>query len=297
MTKKYKKFNKTEGYISTSPLPSEKELRKLYVDYYYQDPKSSSYQIEYDELEIRYKELECNKLIYALDMAQEVTGKTFLDVGSGEGFLLNATDKKGLKVTGLDFSSFGMEKFFPHLTPHTIVGDIYESLDMLIAQGKRFSMCTSTNVLEHVLSPKLFLSSIKKVMEPDGVLAIRVPNDFSDIQKLSLKSGMIDSEFWFVPPHHLNYFNTDTLPAYMKINGFEVIDSFTDFPIDIYLLHKGSNYIKDPLCGSDANRARINHDLMIYKENGMDNYLNYYRAMFNVGIGRNITIIARIASE
>jgi hypothetical protein len=36
---------------------------------------------------------------------------------------------------------------------------------------------------------------------------------------------------------------------------------------------------------------------MIYKENWMDNYLNYYRAMFNVGIGRNITIIARIASE
>ena len=89
MTQKYNKSSNIEGFISASPSPSEKELRKLYADYYYQDPKNSSYQIEYDELEIRYKELECNKLIYALDMAQEVTGKTFLDVGSGEGFLLN----------------------------------------------------------------------------------------------------------------------------------------------------------------------------------------------------------------
>lgn len=296
MTQKYNKSSNIEGFISASPSPSEKELRKLYANYYYQNPKNSSYQVEYDELETSYKELECNKLIYALDEAKETSGKTFLDLGSGEGFLLDAADKKDLQVTGLDYSSFGMEKFFPHLISHTIVGDIYKSLEMLIAQGKRFSMCTSTNVLEHVLSPKLFLSSIKKVMEPDGVLAIRVPNDFSNIQELSLKSGMIDKEFWFVPPHHLSYFNTDTLPVFMKNNGFEVIDSFSDFPIDIYLLHKGSNYIKNPLWGSDANRARINHDLMIYKKSGMDNYLNYYRAMFNVGIGRNITIIARISS-
>ena len=115
MTEKYKKYKKTEGYISTSPLPSEEELRRFYADYYYQDPQTSSYQSEYDELEIEYKELKCKSLIYTLDSIKTESGRTFLDVGAGEGFLLNSADKEGLDVTGLDFSSFGVNKFFPHL--------------------------------------------------------------------------------------------------------------------------------------------------------------------------------------
>ena len=297
MTEKYKKYKKTEGYISTSPLPSEEELRRFYADYYYQDPQTSSYQSEYDELEIEYKELKCKSLIYTLDSIKTESGRTFLDVGAGEGFLLNSADKEGLDVTGLDFSSFGVNKFFPHLLSKHISGDIYESLNILVEKQKRFSMCTSTNVLEHVLDPDLFLSLIKKVIEPKGLLAITVPNDFSDIQQFALEEGMIDREFWFVPPHHLNYFNTDTLPEYMRKNGFEVLDEFTDFPIDFYLLHKGSNYVMNGKQGPDANKARIKYDLMIYKKKGMEAYMDYYRAMCKVGLGRNITIIVRSISE
>jgi 2-polyprenyl-3-methyl-5-hydroxy-6-metoxy-1,4-benzoquinol methylase len=293
MTNKYKKHNKKEGYISTSPLPSENELRKFYADYYYQDPKTSSYQSEYDELEFNYKDLKCKSLIYALNSIKTIPGKVFLDVGAGEGFLLNAADKEGLNVTGLDFSSFGVDKFFPHLSSKHISGDIYESLNMLIEKEKRFSMCASTNVLEHVLDPELFLSLIKKVLEPKGLLAITVPNDFSDIQQFALEEGMIDREFWFVPPHHLNYFNTDTLPEYMRKNGFEVLDAFTDFPIDFYLLHKGSNYVMNQENGPDANKARIKYDLMIHKKKGMEAYIDYYRGLYKAGLGRNITIIVR----
>jgi 2-polyprenyl-3-methyl-5-hydroxy-6-metoxy-1,4-benzoquinol methylase len=58
-------------------------------------------------------------------------------------------------------------------------------------------VCTSTNVLEHVLDPNLFLQSIRNVVEPNGLVAITVPNDYSDIQQLALSEGMIESEFWF----------------------------------------------------------------------------------------------------
>ena len=108
---------------------------------------------------------------------------------------------------------------------------------------------------------------------------------------------MIDREFWFVPPHHLQYFNTDNLVPYMEKNGFEVVDAFSDFPVDLYLLHAESNYIMKPASGRDANRARMQHDLMIVQKYGLDRYLDYYRAMFKVGLGRDINVIARLAGD
>lgn len=293
MTTVYKKSSMPAGFVSTSPLPTPDELQKFYAETYYQAPISSTYQESYDQLEIEYKNLKCNALIHALNENSPVGGKSFLDIGAGEGFLLNAAEQNGFDVTGLDFSAYGVGKFFPHLLPRHMAGDVFESLSELIAQGKRFSVCTSTNVLEHVLDPDLFLQSIRNVLEPGGLVAITVPNDYSDIQQLALREGMIDREFWFVPPHHLHYFNTENLVQFIAERGFEVLDAFSDFPVDLYLLHSGSNYVMNAKNGREANRARMHHDIMIANKNGLKRYLDYYRAMFKVGIGRDITVIVR----
>lgn len=293
MSIQYKKCSMPDGFVSTSPLPTPEDLQKFYAETYYQAPISSTYQESYDALEIDYKNLKCDALIHALNQLSSVSSKSLLDVGAGEGFLLNAAERSGFDVTGLDFSAYGVGKFFPDLSSRHIAGDIFESLSGLISQGKRFSVCTSTNVLEHVLDPDLFLQSVREVIEPGGLLAITVPNDYSDIQQLALQEGMIDQEFWFVPPHHLHYFNTENLVRFMVGRGFEVLDAFSDFPVDLYLLHLGSNYVMDPKNGREANRARMHHDVMIARKNGLDKYLDYYRAMFKVGMGRDITVIVR----
>jgi hypothetical protein len=41
----------------------------------------------------------------------------------------------------------------------------------------------------------------------------------------------------------------------------------------------------------------MHHDIMIASKNGVKKYLDYYRAMFNVGIGRDITVIVRPTSD
>lgn len=286
-----KKINKSEKYISATPSPSPEELQKFYADFYYQAPQSSSYQESYDDLEINYKRLKCDALLHALKQTGIISGN-FLDIGTGEGFLMSAAHKQGFAVTGLDFSSYGVGKFFPELIKQHIAGDVYESLARLSSEGKRYMICSSTNVLEHVIDPDLFLTSIRKVMDTNGLLAITVPNDFSELHQLLLKHGMIDREFWFAPPHHLHYFNTENLPKFLVNRGFEVIDAFSDFPIDLYLLHPGSNYVMDAKNGRAAHKARMHYDLMIARA-GLDKYIDFYRAMFKVGVGRNITLIVR----
>jgi 2-polyprenyl-3-methyl-5-hydroxy-6-metoxy-1,4-benzoquinol methylase len=293
MNVEYKKRITDDGYVSTVPLPTAAELQKFYADTYYQTPKSVTYQDSYDALEIDYKNLKCAALIHALSKFASFGARTFLDVGAGEGFLLNAANNSNFEVTGLDFSDYGVKKFFPNLASKHVAGDVFESLAKLLVEGKRFSICTSTNVLEHVLDPDVFMQSIREIVKPNGLVAITVPNDYSYTQQLALQEGMVDREFWYVPPEHLNYFNTENLVRFMEDRRFEVMDAFSDFPIDLYLLHSGSNYIMNPTKGREANKARMQHDIMIARKNGFDKYLEYYRAMFKVGLGRNITIIVR----
>jgi 2-polyprenyl-3-methyl-5-hydroxy-6-metoxy-1,4-benzoquinol methylase len=278
-----------EGYISATPLPTSEELKKFYAELYYQTPQSSTYQENYEDIELSFKRIRCDALLHAIK-EHGVTSGEFLDIGAGEGFLMNAAQQQGFSITGMDFSSFGVEKFFPALKKHLIAGDIYENIAELSKEDKKIMACTAINVLEHVIDPDLFLSSIRKVIDPNGLLAITVPNDFSGLQMLLQKEGLIDHEFWFLPPQHLHYFNTKNMETFCTARGYKVLDAFSDFPIDIFLLHAGSNYVMDPKNGPSAHRARMLHDIMI-AEAGIDKYLDYYRAMFNVGIGRCITMI------
>ena len=297
MNAKYAPYQTEEGFTSTRPLPSSEELKIFYAETYYQTPKSTTYQSEYSSLDLDYKFLKSKALIHAINALKKLKGKTFLDIGTGEGFLLNEAQIIGSKVTGLDFSDFGVNKFFPHLISDHIKGDVFDSLSMLISEGTKFSVCASTNVLEHVVNPDLFIQQIRQLLEPNGVVAITVPNDYSDIQLLARKEGYIDNDFWFVPPDHLNYFNAESLLNYMSNKRFEILDAFSDFPIDLFLLHSGSNYIADKSKGFEANKARMQHDVLLAGKYGLDKYLEYYRAMFKVGLGRDVTIIARMLKE
>jgi hypothetical protein len=79
----------------------------------------------------------------------------------------------------------------------------------------------------------------------------------------------------------------------MTEQRFQILDAFSDFPVDLYLLHSGSNYVMDSKNGREANRARMHHDIMISNKKGLKKYIDYYRAMFQVGMGRDVTVIAR----
>lgn len=281
-----------EGWRSASPLPTRADLEEFYAALYYQTPQSTSYQTSYDDANERYKRLKCSALIHALGARGLAEGTDFLDIGAGEGFLMDAADRSGLSVTGIDFSGFAIGRFFPGLRDRLIEGDVFEGLGRLSAEGRRFRACSAINVLEHVIDPGLLLASIKGVLEPTGLLAITVPNDFSRLQLFLRQQGFVDREFWRAPPQHLHYFNADNLPQFCASRGYELLDAFSDFPIDLFLLHPGSNYVADAGLGPAAHRARVLHDLFI-AEAGLDRYLAYYRAMFELGMGRDITVILR----
>lgn len=292
----YAKKHLEGGIIAVDPLPDEKALSEYYARKYYQesDGKKSTYDASYTPDELEYKKLESRMTLQGMEENISVGRKSLsiLDLGCGEGFLVNEAVEKGYQVTGVDFSSFGVEKWNPEILKNCVFGNVYDFLSRNKESEEKYDVCILRNVLEHVIDPPSLLRQIFDVLCDDGIALITVPNDYCDLQKLAMEKKYIDREFWFAPPDHLFYFNTKNIVPFFEKNGFTVLDLFSSFPVDFFLFHSGSNYVMDSAKGKEAHFARISIDLLLAKE-GMDKFVNLYRAMAACGIGRDFTVVVR----
>ena len=282
--------------ISVDPLPSEQQLAEYYSQKYYQesDGAKTTYDSIYTAEELEYKKLESRMILQGVkEHAHTIkTSPAILDLGCGEGFLVQEGKDQGYDVTGIDFSSFSVRKWNPSILEKCKFGNIYDFLKECHETKKGYDVCVLRNVLEHVINPPALLKQISGILNDDGIALITVPNDYSDLQKLAMDRRHIDREFWFAPPDHLHYFNTKNIIPFFEENGYYTIDMFSSFPVDFFLYHSGSNYIADKSKGKEAHFARIAIDLLLAKS-GMDKFLNLYRAMAACGIGRDFTTVIK----
>jgi len=285
-----------DGIVRADPLPSPEELADYYARQYYQDSdgKKTTYDSAYTAAELEYKTLESRLCLQAIqeNRPEGRKGRKILELGCGEGFFLAQAAEEGADVKGVDFSSFAVEKWNPAIAGQCVFGDIYAILKDLSRNGETFDVCVLRNVLEHVIDPPFLMDQIRMALKEDGLAVITVPNDYSDIQKLAMDKGYIDREFWFAPPDHLFYFNTENISPFMQKNGFGIVDMFSSFPVDFFLFHPGSNYIADRTKGKAAHHARIDLDLLM-AEKGLDRLLALYRAMAGCGVGRDFTVVLK----
>jgi SAM-dependent methyltransferase len=289
----YRLVLQPEGFYSVDPLPDPQALSEFYAKLYFQAPQSATYHATYSDEEIEQRYLRGRVTVHAIERAARPgTGRAFLEVGCGDGFLLKVAHDSGYRVKGVDFSDFGLKRFNPSMADHMEAGNPFDILERMLKEGKRFDVCVIQNVLEHVIDPRALIRQLRNLLTPGGIAVITVPNDFSRIQLRAQERGLIDRQFWVAPPQHLHYFNTRTLGPFLEKMGFAPLDSFGDFPIEFFLYHQGSNYIADSSAGRHAHMARIELDLLL-AENGIAALHELWQSLTKCGIGRNITILAR----
>jgi 2-polyprenyl-3-methyl-5-hydroxy-6-metoxy-1,4-benzoquinol methylase len=286
------------GYIEAFPRPSAESLAQFYQDEYYRAGVSATYHVQYSEDELKQKSLRAAAINEAIfqNLAPDKKSVSFLEIGSGEGFLLADAIGRGWVSRGVDFQRDPVEKFNPRALPGFIEANPSSYLAALVESGEKFSAVALQNVLEHALHPDVLMRDIRNVIEPDGIVLVQVPNDYSRTQELATAKGYVDREYWFLPPQHLNYFNVKTLDAFVSANGFKIVDGFSDFPIEFYLWGNQTNYTKDKTLGPLAHKGRVEIDLLA-AEAGLSEYLNFYRAVYRVGLGRNISVLLRPAAR
>lgn len=277
------------GYLEAVVKPTPEALRSYYAERYYQH-ENGNYRRNYSKLELLYIE---NKLAQKAELIRELcpstpSGSKMLDVGCGEGWALSYFRKQGWKVRGLDYSSAGLSAMNPDCLDALQTGDLISLLNAQIESGESYQLVWLTNVLEHVPDPASLLLQLRRLIKKDGILVVTVPNDFSALQKHLIDQNFIDHPFWIALPDHLSYFDYESLKTIAQATGWLSTTILADFPIDWFLLHSGANYLRDPSCGSEAHRARVECENLLSMQ-PKDKINRFYSAMAEIGMGRNIT--------
>jgi ubiquinone/menaquinone biosynthesis C-methylase UbiE len=112
---------------------------------------------------------------WVLKKLRPVAGRRLLDIACGEGHLLRAAAEYGLCATGIDFSARAIR------SAHVFAREA----DAIIGDGERlpfpehaFDYATNLGSLEHFVSPEQGLHEMGRVLKPDGLAALVLPNSY-----------------------------------------------------------------------------------------------------------------------
>ena len=157
-----------------------------------------------------------DQIIARLILKHRLSGKTVLELGSGDGYTLKNLCKKG-KNRGI-----GIDPGFEH---EPIIHTEYSTYFLQEYYAEKhanlkpdFLLCR--HVLNAIPNPISFLKLIRKNLEssPDCTIYIEVPNAHYTFGQ---------SVLWNVAYEHKSWFTSASLALMMKACGFEVLDVYT----------------------------------------------------------------------
>jgi len=276
------------GYKHVVPIPTQDELEHVYREDYYSNEKPLY-------LEEHKEDLDWWNLVYDerydyLESQLPGKSKKILDVGSGPGYFLLRGKSRGWETVGIEPSK--------HAAAHSrgLGLDIREGFlnEAMVTSLGDFDVVYLHEVLEHIPNPFSLLSIVTQLLKPGGILCVIVPNDYNPLQK-ALRNSMNFEPWWVAPPHHINYFDHDSLPKILEKQGFEILFRNSTFPIELFLL-MGANYVGDSSVGRMVHGQRKNMELNMAKIGCTELKRKTYQAFAQEGIGREAVIYARMPS-
>jgi SAM-dependent methyltransferase len=273
------------GYRHIIPIPTEKELEQAYQHEYYSKEKPLY-------IERYVEDIEWWNIVYShryeiLEQHLSAEKRCLLDIGSGPGFFLLNGLNRGWKVMGIEPSVQAAEH------SHSMGLKVDNAFFSKVTAPKlgRFDAINMSEVLEHIPDPAGLLSLVHGRLNDGGIVCIVVPNDFNPLQMV-LRDHLFFNPWWVAPPHHINYFNFNSLQKLLERVGFDIVHKESTFPIDMFLL-MGDNYIENDEMGRKCHTKRMNFEKTISKSGAGEILTNLYSTLANQGIGREVVIFAR----
>lgn len=213
----------------------------------------------------------------------------FLDVGTNMGFFLrNAKKWEGWNLYGVEPSptlSDMARKYFGLNIKTAFLEDAgFES--------GFFDVVTMTDVFEHIADPARILTEVSRVLKPDGILFIKVPNGLFNLFKLKMAkmAGRLKDYDIFDSYEHVVHYSAVTLKKMLEKNGFKIMEIRIGRPVQIPVWHQyvGQYYqYPSPWC-MDYKRQTARSLLYILSK------IEFYLYGKNVGyLAPNIIVIAR----
>jgi ubiquinone/menaquinone biosynthesis C-methylase UbiE len=189
----------------TRPLPDEEDLAELYPETYYVSNRTNW--LSADVLRRAFEHGVQWRHRQAL--LRRPPGR-ILDVGCGSGNFLAALRSRGWDAYATEFSDAAVAMAQRRgITVHrgTVEDAGYPD--------DHFDVVTMWHVLEHVPAPRETLNELRRILKPDGLLVVEVPDSASLTFRLCGRDWMgLDV------PRHLQHFTPTTLVRLLTDSGF-----------------------------------------------------------------------------
>jgi SAM-dependent methyltransferase len=214
--------------------------------------------------------------------------RRLLDIGCGTGELLAFLASHGWQGVGLEpaaeIAEFAQAR---GLEVHASTLEEHLEAERRRPSALQYSAMTLLNVLEHLPDPVGLLNRIRETLPAGGLLAIRAPNDYNELQ-LSAQKALGKDPWWVAIPDHVNYFDFASLRQLLRRLGWTVVYEQADFPMELFLL-LGEDYVGNPTTGKLCHEKRRQFELSINQATRR----RWYRALAEAGLGRNCLFIAK----
>ena len=186
------------GFVFMRKIPTNNELENYYAVYAYENEKEmpEPTRISLESLLDTFEKYRKNNRI--------------LDVGCGEGWILELALKRGWQSYGTEFSSKAIEICEKKgIKMHAGV------LNPKNIKEKDFDVIVSSETIEHINNPREELANIHQLLRKGGLLYLTTPNFNSYLRRM-----MKDKYAIIKYPEHLSYYTTTTLNKLLKETGF-----------------------------------------------------------------------------
>lgn len=197
------------GLTQLNPRPTEGVLAALYDAEYFSGAGEgySAYGAQRAEYQATFNE--------DLDrLAHWKTSGRILDVGCGFGYFLEPALARGYDAHGIDLSEYAATLAGQAHPGRVFCGTLDDALPVNFAP---FDVVYASHLIEHVSTPVEFLQSVRRRMNPDGVLMMVTPNQASLLARFSGKRWVS-----YKVPEHVAFYTPETMTALLSRAGFAV---------------------------------------------------------------------------
>lgn len=139
-------------------------------------------------------------------------GNRLLDIGAASGIFLHLARQEGYEIEGIEPSEFLVNEAKNRYGLKLFKGTVED-----YKPGKKFSVITLLDIVEHLVDPDAFLAKVDTLMEENGILVLVTP----DIN--SLAARLAGKRWWHFRVAHINFFNLHSLNFLLQKHGYEII--------------------------------------------------------------------------
>ncbi len=132
-----------------------------------------------------------------------------LDIGTGQGYLLEVAEDYDFDCYGIEISKYASERANKKFPNKIFCGNLKDAK----YKDCYFDVITLTDVLEHLKNPSEIFKEICRILKPNGIIVLTVPNFDSITRKILQKN-------WFqYKDEHITYWNKKSINFVLRKNN------------------------------------------------------------------------------